>query len=553
MDDAGWRFGAAALLILGLTLSARELGRAPLEVHEAYVVQTAQEMSQRGSWVVPWFNGQPRLKKPPLSYWATALVGRVRGHDPIEPADGRIPSALAGVGILALVLWTGRRFYGSGTALLAGVMLISSVGYFHYTHGARSDMLYAFWAMAALAAFAVSTGRAQAGRSTGGAALVMWVCFGLGTLTKGPQVPAMFLAAFAGWTALERFGWRRALETIRPFAGAAVFLALTIPWWLAMERAAGIAGVDPAQLEGSLLRPGPFSPEYLFRLPQILIPWALLLPVVVVLEWRTEGGRATRLLALVVAVTFLALSFGSQQRAFYVLPLLGPAVLLLAAGTTRALAGRVEHPRLGRWIGWTARGLALLAPCAAIGYLLLHSRVADAPADATLRVALAAALAFALCSLVFARPLEAWTGTAGILALAVLAYGSFWLLGGPALEWSRARDGAEPFGRLAAAGTPDDREILAWDAFPDPFVYYAGRPIREITEVGEVLDRLRVSPEGLVILAKTKALRELPAVVEVEVLRRQTSYRDRDLSLVRLSLRAPSLPAHTPRWARHDP
>ena len=98
MDDAGWRLGAASLLILGLALAGRELGRPPLEVHEAYVVQTAQEMNQRGSWVVPWFNGEPRLKKPPLSYWATALVGRLAGHDPLRPADGRIPSALAGVG-----------------------------------------------------------------------------------------------------------------------------------------------------------------------------------------------------------------------------------------------------------------------------------------------------------------------------------------------------------------------------------------------------------------------------------------------------------------------
>ena len=110
-------------------------------------------MSQRGSWVDPWFNGEPRLKKPPLSYWATALVGRLAGHDPLEPSDGRIPSALAGVGVLALVLWTGRRYYGPGTVLLAGVMLISSVGYFHHTHGARSDMLYSFWSMAGLAAF----------------------------------------------------------------------------------------------------------------------------------------------------------------------------------------------------------------------------------------------------------------------------------------------------------------------------------------------------------------------------------------------------------------
>lgn len=554
MDDAGWRLGAAALLVLGMALAGRDLGRAPLEVHEAYVVQTAQEMSQRGSWVLPWFNGEPRLRKPPLSYWVAALVGRVAGHDPLRPADGRIPSALAGVGILALVLWTGRRLYGSETALLAGAMLISSVGYFHYTHGARSDMLYAFWAMASLAAFAASAERVRAGRSTLGAALAMWVSFGLGTLTKGPQVPAMFLAGFAGWMALERLGWRRALETIRPFTGAAVFLALTIPWWLAMERAAGSAGVDPAQLEGSLLKPGPFSPDYLFRLPQLLIPWSLLLPAVTVLEWRgPEAGRTTRLLALVMAVTFLAFSFGSQQRAFYVLPLLGPAVLLLAAGITRALGAREEHPRLGRCVGWTARALSLVALGAAIGFLLVQPRIPDPPADATLRAALAVILALTLCTQAFARPLEAWSGRAGILALAVLAYGSFWLLGGPSLEWSRARDGAEPFGRLAAAGTPDDREILAWDAFPDPFVYYAGRPIRELTEVDEVLDRLRVSPEGLVILAKTKALRELPAVVQVDLLRRQTSYRDRDLSLVRLSLRAPSLPAHTPRWARHDP
>lgn len=555
MREAGrWRLQAGLLLGLGLALGGRDLGTAPLEVHESYVVQTAQEMSERESWIVPWFNDEPRLRKPPLSYWATALAGRLAGHARLQPADGRLPSALAGVGILALVLWTGRRSYDPRTALLAGLMLITSVGYFHYTHGARSDMVYAFLAMGSLAAFVASVERGEEGRPTLGAALAMWGCLGLGTLAKGPQVPAMFLAAFTAWAWVERVGWRRAVETIRPLPGLAVFLALTVPWWLAVERAAGEAGLDLGQLEGSLLRPGAFAPDYLYRLPQLLLPWALLLPTVTALRWRDpQRGRTTRLMAMVLGVTLVAFSFGSQHRAFYVLPLLGPAVLLLAAGTSQTLTTRTAHPRLRRLLGWTVRGWSLVAAGAVIALLYLGSRIPDPPSDAPLRLALAGILVLTVCALVFARSSETWRGTAGVVALAVLAYGSFWMLGGPALEWTRSRDGAEPFGRLAAAGTPGDREILAWDVFPDPFVYYAGRPIRELTEVDQVLGELRGSPRGLVLLAKTKALDELPAAVEAEVLHRQTSHRDRDLSLVRLSLRAAPLPARTPRWARRDP
>ena len=553
-DAGGWRLRAALLLLLGLALAVRELGTAPLEVHEAYVVQTAQEMSERGSWIVPWFNNEPRLRKPPLSYWATALVGRLAGHDRLQPADGRLPSALAGVGILALLLWMGSRLYDRRTAFLAGLMMITCVGYFHYTHGARSDMLYAFWAMAGLTAFAVSAERARGARSTRLTALAMWACFGLGTLTKGPQVPAMFLAAFAGWAAVERVGWQRAVETIRPFSGLAVFLALTVPWWLAVERAAGVAGLDPTQLEGSLLRPGAFAPDYLYRLPQHLLPWAVLLPAVSALEWRDpERGRTTRLLAMVVGVTLVAFSFGSQHRAPYVLPLLGPAVLLLAAGTSHALVAGAAHPRIRGLVGRMARGWSLVAAGALIALSYLGSRIPDPLPTPPVRFALAAVLTLTVCGLILSRSPEALCGTAGIVALAALAYGTFWILGGPALEWTRGRDGAERFGRLAAAGTPAGHEILAWDAFPDPFVYYAERPVREMTEVDQVLNELQGSPSGLVLLAKTKALDELPAAVEVEVLHRQTSYGERDLSLVRLSLKAAPHPGRTHRWARRDP
>jgi hypothetical protein len=228
-------------------------------------------------------------------------------------------------------------------------------------------------------------------------------------------------------------------------------------------------------------------------------------------------------------------------------------VLLLAAGTSHALAAGAAHPRIRGLVGWMARGWSLVAAGALIALPYLGSRIPDQPPDTPLRFALAAILTLTVCGLILSRSPEAWCGTAGIVALAALAYGTFWILGGPALEWTRGRDGAERFGRLAAAGTPAGHEILAWDAFPDPFVYYAERPVREMTEVDQVLDELQGSPSGLVLLAKTRALDELPAAVEVEVLHRQTSYRERDLSLVRLSLKAAPRPGRTHRWARRDP
>lgn len=537
MRDSRWRLGAVTLLVLGLALACRELGVAPLEYHESYVVETAQEMREQSSWIVPWFNAQPRLQKPPLSYWATALTGRLSGHDRLQPVDGRLPSALAGAGILVLVLWIGARVCDRRTALLAGAMLITTAGFFHYTHSARSDMLYAFWAMAGLAAFVVSTDRAERGRGTRGSALVMWGCFGLGTLTKGPQVPAMFLAAFGVWAATERVGWRRALETIRPFSGVALLLALTVPWWLAVEQSAAVTGLSGTQLGGSLLRPGWFAPDYLYRIPQLLIPWSLLIPTLTLLAWRDPvEGRATRLLGYVVAVTFVAFSLGSQQRAFYVLPLLGPAVLLLAAGTWRVVMKEEERPRLRRLIGWTTRGWTSVALAGLAALVVLSRRPTGLPPGTTLPIALAGLVALAAGTLLVRS--RAACGMEGIVALASLTYGTFWLLGGPALDWTRSRDGAERFGRLAAAETPLDRDILAWDAFPDPFVYYAGRPIRELTEVEQVLGELGRSPQGLVLLAKTSALDELPPTVRLEVLYHQTSYRGRDLSLVRLILPA---------------
>src|SRR5678815_1710535 len=57
----------------------------PIErAQEARVLETAREMVGAGwkNWLVPHRNGQVRLRKPPLAYWAAAASFQIFGvHD----------------------------------------------------------------------------------------------------------------------------------------------------------------------------------------------------------------------------------------------------------------------------------------------------------------------------------------------------------------------------------------------------------------------------------------------------------------------------------------
>ena len=44
------------------------------DANEAFYVETPREMMERGDYVSPTFNYQPRLNKPVLSYWIVAGV-----------------------------------------------------------------------------------------------------------------------------------------------------------------------------------------------------------------------------------------------------------------------------------------------------------------------------------------------------------------------------------------------------------------------------------------------------------------------------------------------
>jgi 4-amino-4-deoxy-L-arabinose transferase-like glycosyltransferase len=67
----------------------------PLGGHEAYVAVTARQMVNSGDWLIPYFNGEPRLQKTPLGYWLVAAAAKAAGG--VNDFVVRLPSAVLAV------------------------------------------------------------------------------------------------------------------------------------------------------------------------------------------------------------------------------------------------------------------------------------------------------------------------------------------------------------------------------------------------------------------------------------------------------------------------
>jgi 4-amino-4-deoxy-L-arabinose transferase-like glycosyltransferase len=525
-------WGAIAL-ILGLAAVVAAAGTAtlPLEGHEALVVQTAQEMHQRGDYIVPYFNGEPRLVKPPLSYWLTAATAWLSG-DPahILPWQGRLPSILAGLGLVGLAITLGRICYDRATALAAGLVLAASAGFFAYTHNARPDLLYAFWCAAGYTAFALAWRSVPGGLGERGWAYAMWAAYGLATLTKGPQLPLMLILGSALYAGLCDLGWRHTARVLRPAAGLLILAALTLPWWLWLRHRLGGNGLSGSQLQGSLLIPdwrAILHPYYLYRPLQLVLPWALLAVPAALLVRRSGRDSAAAWLACLILVPALLLSFGVQRRWFYMLPVLPALAVLLAAAGARWLG----EPRPGR--DWRSGFFAFhgLLIVAALSWLLGTGERPPATGPGPIVLALALDLPL-LMWLVARRGRAPWLSDLAVVA--VMTAVVFIALGDTRFLWSRDRYERERLARAAVRGAGPDTPLLSLGINPNVYVYYTGRRITWVRTIEGLKQALAAQGEARVILA-SRELDSLSECCELAVLDSMPGGRDE--SVVRLRLR----------------
>lgn len=311
---------------------------------EPRFAQVSREMLHSGDYLAPHINGEPYREKPPLLFWAIALVSAPFGD--VTETTARIPSVLAAFATCWCAYLLARRMYDPRIATWAVLILATTSRFWWQARTAQIDML-----LTACLTFALlMLWRWREDRSN-----IHLVCFyaaiAAGLLAKGPPAlvfPLLLIVAFYWKQPQDRKATHYVIGTLAAVAVVAL--------WLIPARMA-VAGQGPTGLEagigGNLFRQtiGRFllgvshgQPPwyYILRLPLDLLPWSFFLPYTLYYIWkrRKEGPAMRYLLAYTIpALLFFSISIGKRQ--LYLLPLYPVFSILIA----RSLCDLIEADR----------------------------------------------------------------------------------------------------------------------------------------------------------------------------------------------------------------
>ena len=355
---------SALAIVLAAYLLPLALPVPLMEDDEGLHAAIAQEMVERGDWVVPRLMGEPFLDKPVLYFWMQAASIRVFGA---SESAVRLPGTIMALAGALAVGWLARAMFSTAVAAWAAVCYATMLLPFAVSIAPLHDLVMVPLVTVAVGAFR----HARHASSTSG--LVRWslvagVALGLSILGKGLTGVGLVGGGVAVWLL-----WTRALSWRLVAVGAvAVALAALIawPWYAAMEHAvpgylhyffmerhvAGVTG-DTQRHAG---RP------FWYYAPILLAgtwPWLI---------YATQRARRRftddeRLLVCWFLVDIAVLSLAGSKLATYVLPAL-PAVAVFAAVRVVAALTRAGTARTPMSVR-AAIAVTALLPLAAVAVL----------------------------------------------------------------------------------------------------------------------------------------------------------------------------------------
>jgi len=319
-----------------------------LDPDEGIHAAIAQEMVERGDYLVPHLGGRPFRDKPVLYSAAQALSLRVFG---MHEAAVRLPGFLfALLGCLTAVLLA-RRMFDAESALYTALASLTLVLPVILAQSPAHDVALVPWTNLVVLAFWEQEQCGDARKMWRWVA-AMSVFIALAFLTKG-IIGVAVVASGLGLYAIVSRSISRSL-VIRSAVALLVGGLLASPWFLAMEHASPgylsyyfidrhvLGYLTEGQEHGA-------APWYYYVGPVIggAMPW-LLFATAAVLQLRydvaKQANRSTLLLACWFVGGFLFLSAAGSKLLTYSLPLFPPIAVLAGVGFRRFIHAEFSPP-----------------------------------------------------------------------------------------------------------------------------------------------------------------------------------------------------------------
>ena len=468
---------ALAVIVLFAGIGLRD----PWPADEPRFAQVAREMVESGQWLFPTRGGEFYPDKPPVFMWLIALFYILTGHLKIAFL---LPSALAGLGTLWLVLDLGRRLWGPDVARSALLVLVFTPQFLLQAKTAQIDALVCFWIT--LGCYGLIR-HFVLGPSWGWYA-ASWIAMALGIMTKGVGfLPLLMLPPLALW--VRRPGVPRAQQvwTARALWGPVLMLATLalwlVPMWLTVERIHSpelLAYRDNILFRQTAERYAnawhhikPWHYYLSTAIPSVWLPLALLcLLEVRRIKEMWSSSAVLRVLLVWVALVIVFFSLSSGKREVYILPALPMLALAFASVWERSAGHNRWTPVLLRSVV-VGLGLLLLAIGAVALFAPGHLPAkADEYADAVNALAPGLALlGIALPALVWLLRRRDLFEQLALVSLLVWLFVAFWV-------WPTVNPHRTPreIVQEVEQTVPPDAEI-GMLAFKEQFLLFASRPL----------------------------------------------------------------------------
>lgn len=349
------RLAAAGVIALAASLFFVRLGARSLWHSEFLWAETAREMQLTRNWFWPAILGSVHYNYPPVSYWliiaATWMTGR------LDEAACRMPSALAGLMAVGLLILLVRRLYDWRTATLSAFILATSFSFVFWSRTTSADLETTAGALCALLLFVRHEERQEGWWTVG-----LWLTMAATSLTKGLLgfvLPIMIIGLYCvladGWRELrERLLHGSAGGRIRWVIGrnrwlfnrkslVAIPIGLAFYYWpflVSRELTGSNQGIYMAWHENVVRFFLPFdhrNPVYLYcgAIFALMAPWSMLLPAALVQAHRDrrcglEPRHSDRFMLIFFWTTFAFFTASGSRRGYYLLPILPAAAVLVA-------------------------------------------------------------------------------------------------------------------------------------------------------------------------------------------------------------------------------